>query len=170
MSKDFVEIKPEEISGNTFKLFGVDWPLITSGSLGAYNSMTAGWGGFGVVWKKNVASITVRPQRHTFGFLEKEPYFSLSFFDKKYKDVLNFFGTKSGKDVDKVKETGITPIEDSNKVVYYKEASLVLILKKIFSNDINPEKFINFNYKEIYPDKDYHRLYIGEIVKVLVKK
>jgi flavin reductase (DIM6/NTAB) family NADH-FMN oxidoreductase RutF len=170
MSNDFVEIKPEEITGNTFKLFGSDWPIITAGTLNKFNSMTAGWGGFGVIWCKKVAAIAVRPQRFTYQFLARESDFSLSFFSEKYKDALNYFGSHSGKDVDKAKETGVTPLEFDGKVVYYKEADLVIILKKIYFHDIDPKNFIDLKPEEFYPGNDYHRLYIGEISKILIKK
>lgn len=170
MSEEFIEIQPEALSGNVFKLFGADWPLITAGNLKSYNSMTAGWGGFGVLWRRNVATIYVRPQRYTFQFLNKESFFSLSFFNEKYREVLNFFGSKSGKDVDKAKETGLTPVEFEEKTIYYKESDLVVILNKLYHQDFNPGNFTAIKPEEIYPAKDYHRIFIGEIVKILKKK
>jgi len=170
MGAVFSTIKPEEVSDNVFTLFGNDWPLLTAGNLNKYNSMTIGWGGLGTIWKKKVGLVLVRPQRYTFQFLEKESYFSLSFFDESYKKVLNYFGSKSGKDVDKAKETGVTPVEGEQKTVYFQEARLVLILKKIYFDDIDPNNFLGINPDDFYPGKDYHRLYIGEIVSGLIKK
>jgi flavin reductase (DIM6/NTAB) family NADH-FMN oxidoreductase RutF len=170
VSYEFVEISAEEIDGNAFKQFGNDWPLLTAGTLKSFNSMTVGWGGFGVVWSKKIAITFVRPQRYTYQFLEKEPCFSLSFFNESYKKTLNYFGTKSGRDVNKAKETGLTPVEFDKKSVYYKEADMVVVLRKIYFQDLDPKNFIGINDKDIYPDKDYHRIYIGEILNVIVKR
>ena len=170
MSNEFKIIKPEELHQNPFSSFGNDWPLLTAGRIESYNGMTIGWGGFGVLWSKNVATVYVRPQRYTFQFLEREPYFGLSFLNSSYKDALNFFGSKSGRDVDKAKETGLTPKAFEDKTVYFEEADLVIVLKKIYADDFDKSKFISFDPQQIYPEGDYHRFYIGEIVGVLSKK
>ncbi|MES9144000.1 hypothetical protein ABEP44_12785, partial [Cutibacterium acnes] len=62
--KNFIEIKPEELNQSPFKLIGSDWTLITAEKEGKANTMTASWGGLGVMWGKNVAYIVIRPQRY----------------------------------------------------------------------------------------------------------
>ena len=79
-------------------------------------NMTASWGGVGVLWKKNVAFIFIRPQRYTFEFIENGEYLTLSFFDESYKKALGICGSKSGRDVDKMKETGLTPVTTHDPV------------------------------------------------------
>jgi flavin reductase (DIM6/NTAB) family NADH-FMN oxidoreductase RutF len=129
--------------------------------------MTASWGGFGVVWGKNICWIVIRPHRHTYGFVEKAGYFSLSFFNEKYRDALNFCGSNSGKNVDKVKGTGLTPVETGSGNVYFSEARLVIECRKLYFTDIDPSHFIDPAIESNYPAKDYHRMFIGEIVQCL---
>ncbi|MDP4094851.1 MAG: flavin reductase family protein [Bacillota bacterium] len=166
----FVEIKPEQITDNVFKLVGKDWMLITSGNKKKYNTMTASWGGFGVIWGKMACFCTIRPNRYTYEFVEKNDSFTLTFFDEKYRNALNFCGTKSGRDVDKAAETGLTPVESDNGSVYFDEARLVIECKKIYYQDLIPGNFLDLDIEKLYPQKDYHRMYIGEITKCYVKE
>lgn len=167
--KEFISIKPEHLNENTFSLLGADWMLITSGKTESFNTMTASWGGMGVLWNKNVCFIFVRPQRHTFSFLENNETFTLCFFHEKYREVLKFCGSKSGRDVNKAEETGITPCVTDTGAVYFRESRLVIECKKIYWQDIDPKNFLESSIARNYPDKDYHRLYIGEILDMMIK-
>lgn len=167
--KEFKEIKPEQIRDNVFSLIGSDWMLITSGTLESYNFMTASWGGFGVLWGKKICFCVIRPHRYTYSFMEKSSFFTLSFFDEKYRSVLNFCGTKSGRNVNKAKATGLTLIKGTLDDVYFAEARLVLECKKNYFQDIDPNNFIDATIDENYPKKDYHRMYIGEIIKCFMR-
>lgn len=165
----FNEIKPAEIRDNIFDLIGRQWMLITAGNEKSFNTMTASWGGAGVLWGKPVAFSFVRPQRYTYEFLEKSDRYTLSFYDERYRDALNFCGSHSGRSCDKVKEAGLTPVID-NGAVYFDEAKLVLICRKLYIQDITPECFIDKNIAATYKGVDYHRVYVGEIEKVLAKE
>jgi len=169
MSDNFKVITPEEISENTFKAIGKDWMLITAGSIEKCNTMTASWGGLGVLWAKNVAICFIRPTRYTYEFIEKADTFTLSFFEEKYRKALQLCGTKSGRDIDKVAAAGITPVASDSVSVYFSEAKLVLECRKLYYQDINPENFLDKEIDKNYPNKDYHRMYVGEIIKCLVK-
>ena len=164
----FKEIEPELIKNNTFKLIGSDWMLITAGTLKAYNTMTASWGGFGVLWSKKICFCFIRPQRYTYRFMENSKNWTLSFFEAKYRKVLEFCGSNSGREVNKIAMTGLTPVEGTSGSVYFAEARLVIECKKIYFQDIDPNHFIDPNIHENYPDKDYHRMYIGEIIRCLI--
>jgi flavin reductase (DIM6/NTAB) family NADH-FMN oxidoreductase RutF len=166
----FKKINPTDISTNVFKLIGSEWMLITAGDLNSFNTMTASWGGFGVLWHKNICTIFVRPHRYTFSFLEKNPVFTLSFFSEQYKDAITICGTKSGRDSNKVAEAGLTPAPSENNGVYFTEASLVIECKKLYFLDIDPKNFLDPAIEEIYPQKDYHRMYIGEILSSLLNE
>ncbi len=160
----------EDISGNFFKMLDKEWMLITAGNINSFNTMTASWGGFGVLWNMPVATIYIRPQRHTFLFAERSEYFTLSFFHSEHKDILKFCGTKSGRDYDKVKETGLIAFTTGFEAVGFEQAKMILECRKIYADDIKPEKFISENLiKKVYPGKDFHRLFIGEILNVYVK-
>jgi len=170
MGGEFVEIGAEAIADNPFRLFDKDWTLITAGTPEKFNTMTASWGGLGVLWQKNVATIYVRPSRYTFEFLEREDYFTLSFFEERYRLALNVFGAASGRDLDKVRASGLTPVVDATGATCYAEARLVLILKKVYFQDLDPANVRNIDLADLYAvGEPYHRMYVGEIVKVLRK-
>lgn len=164
----FRSIDVNDLSDNVFKIIGKDWMLVTSGDKESYNTMTASWGGLGVLWNKNVAFTFIRPQRYTFEFMENNDYYTLSFYDKKYRDALALCGRVSGRDVDKVREIGFSAIFDDDSV-YFNEARLVIVCKKIYGQFLDPKCFIDDKISGCYQNGDYHKLFIGEIVKVLVK-
>ncbi len=170
MERLFKKIHTEEIQDNVFKLIGKDWMLVTSGTPDSYNMMTASWGSAGVLWRKPIAITFVRPQRHTFGFLEKQPFFTLSFFPEAQKELLNLCGTTSGRDLNKMNIEGLNAVETPSGSVAFEEARLVLECRKIYFDDIKPEFFQTFDIEKIYPAKDYHRFYIGEIIQAWEKK
>ncbi|MBP2033608.1 flavin reductase (DIM6/NTAB) family NADH-FMN oxidoreductase RutF [Clostridium algifaecis] len=167
---NFKEIKPEELDKSTFKLIGKDWMLITAEDNNKVNTMTASWGGFGVMFDKNVAYIVIRPQRYTRKFVDNSDTFSLTFLDKTFKKQLAYIGTVSGRDEDKISKANLT-IQHENNTPYFKEGNMVIICKKIYAQDFKPECFIASDLEQkIYPEKDYHRLYIAEIEKILVRE
>lgn len=168
--KGFKSINPVDITENTFKLIGNDWMLITAGNPAKFNTMTASWGGLGVLWNKKVCFCFIRPQRYTFEFMERETNFTLSFFEDKYRPALNLCGTKSGRDIDKVKEAGLTPIEGSSGAVCFNEAKLIIECRKIYFQDIDPANFLEETIEKNYTNKDYHRMYIGEITGCWIKE
>jgi flavin reductase (DIM6/NTAB) family NADH-FMN oxidoreductase RutF len=164
----FHEIKPEEISDNPFTLVGKDWMLITAGTRESFNTMTGAWGGLGIMWDKRVSYCVVRPTRHTYEFLEKSLFYTLSFLEEQYRDILVYCGTRSGRDVNKVAETGLTPVFH-DEGVYFAEARLVLQCRKIYFQDISPDNFRDPAINDFYPLKDYHRMYVGEILHCLAR-
>ena len=90
MSFSFIRIKPEDIQDNIFKLIGQDWMLITAGNLHLYNTMTASWGFMGILWNKPIAVCFIRPQRFTLEFVEKSPFYTLSFLVMNTEKQCNF--------------------------------------------------------------------------------
>lgn len=162
------EIDPKEIKENVFEAIGTQWMLITAGSPQKFNTMTASWGALGVLWNNPVSFAFVRHSRYTFQFMEKEESYSLCFFEEEYREALKKLGTLSGRDTDKLSGTGLHEAFE-NGVPYFEEASLVLICRKVYSNDLAPGHFLDASIHNNYPDHDYHRAYIGNIVKVLEK-
>jgi flavin reductase (DIM6/NTAB) family NADH-FMN oxidoreductase RutF len=169
MSAEFKEITVYDIKDNPFKLIADDWMLITAGNLAKFNTMTASWGTLGELWKRKIAICFVRPTRHTYGFMENSDTFTLSFFGEEHRKALDFCGTKSGRDVDKIAATGLTPIEWKNQAVYFEQARLVLVCRKVYQQDLDPKLFLDPSIETNYPKKDYHRVYIGGILQVLSK-
>jgi len=170
MLSDFKKINVKDLSDNVFKLLDNDWMLVTAGSSETANPMTASWGGFGILWNRPIAISFIRPQRHTYKLLEKNDNFTLSFFSEEYRSILNFCGQKSGRDINKIKETGLIPLTTENGAVSFKQARLILVCKKLYVDDINPDKFIVPEIiSKMYPGKDFHRFYIGEILECYQK-
>ncbi|WP_138160624.1 flavin reductase family protein [Peptoniphilus catoniae] len=168
----FKEISYEELSFNPMTLIGKDWMLVSAGNKDkGYNTMTASWGQMGAIWTDSLpaVSIYIRPSRYTKKFLDREEFFTLSFFSKDYKKSLAYLGSHSGRDEDKIKLSGLSPEFDEG-TFYFKEAELVFICRKLYAAPILEEGFVDKGIiKENYPEKDFHTMYIGRIVKVLKK-
>lgn len=166
----FREISAKEITENIFKLIGDDWALVTGGTKENFNTMTISWGGAGIMWGKPCAFTFIRPQRYTFGFMENSEYYTMSFFDEKYRDALKFCGSKSGRDYNKAKETGLTPAFTDNGAVYFEEAKLVLVCKKMYAQLLNEGSITDGDGVKKWYNDDYHKMYISEITKTLIKE
>ncbi len=163
--KSFKEISPLELNENAFRLIGKQWMLITAGTPEHWNTMTASWGGLGEIWFKPAVFIFIRPQRYTLEFMEREPGFTLSFFDEKYRPALNFCGSHSGRDFQKAEETGLTPFAAENGSVAFEQARLVLECRKLFVQDLDPAGFVDGQIvPKCYPDGDFHRMFVGEVL------
>ena len=161
----------KSLDQNVFTLIGEQWMLITAGTPEHCNTMTASWAGLGVLWGADVATCYIRPQRYTYEFIEKSDYFTLSFLGEAYRKQLALCGAKSGREVDKVKECGFTVYAGAGNAPYFQEAELVLVCRKLYYQDIDPAHFLDQGIDgKWYPQKDYHRMYIGEIVEAYQKK
>ena len=163
----FRSIDPKDLTENVFSLLADRWTLITAGTPQRCNAMTASWGGLGVLWNKPVATIYVRPQRHTFAFLEEQESFTLSDFSPRWKKQLAYCGAVSGRDEDKFAACGFH-VAGEGQAAYPQEADLVLVCKKRYWNDLDPAH-MDQEALTHYPAKDYHRMYVGEITRVLVR-
>lgn len=167
---NFKETSLSSLTFNPFEKIGSQWMLLTAGDEKGFNTMTASWGGLGVLWGKNVATCYIRPQRYTKGFVDANDTFTISFYGEEYRNALNICGSKSGRDCDKVKEAGLTPCFVYGTTAF-EEAELVFVCKKLYADEIKSEKFIEKeNDAKWYAAKDYHTMYIAEITKVLVKE
>ena len=166
----FKEVDIKSLNFNPFTLIGQKWMLISAGTEDKWNTMTASWGGLGVLWGKNVATCYIRPQRYTKKFVDANDTFTLSFYGPAHKQALSICGSKSGRDCDKVKEAGLTPYFVDGTAAF-EEADMVFVCKKLYEDEIRPENFIaKENDEKWYPDKDYHTMYIAEVEKVLVRE
>lgn len=167
---NFIEIKPEDLKENPFKLIGKDWMLITAAQNGKVNTMTASWGGFGTMWGKNVTFIVIRPQRYTKEFVDGSSTFSLTFFNPEYKEKLAYIGKTSGREEDKIDNSNLTIVYEG-ETPYFHEANIAMICEKIYIQPYESQCFLDKELeKKWYPQKDYHSLYIAEVKKILIKK
>ena len=159
----------KNLQHNVYTMLDDDWMLVTAGNLESFNTMTASWGGFGVLWNKPVAFVFVRPTRHTYQFMEHSEVFTLSFFREESRDILQFCGKYSGRDTDKVKATGLKPLPSPAGSVIFGQSLMALDCRKIYTSDIDPAKFLDSSIQRNYPAHDYHRMYIGEILSQLTE-
>ena len=128
------EIKATEIKDNLVKLISKDWMLVTAGTKDNFNTMTANWGFIGELWFKDMVEVFIRQQRYTKEFVDREKYFTLSFFPAEYKKNLSVLGTKSGRDMDKMHESGLTPIQLESGHITFSEAKLVIECRVVYSS------------------------------------
>jgi flavin reductase (DIM6/NTAB) family NADH-FMN oxidoreductase RutF len=169
MNQRFSEVSIDSLLINPFTKIGNQWMLVTSGDIDNWNTMTASWGGLGVIWKKNVAYVFVRYSRYTYEFMEKNKIFTLSFFPDSYRSTLSYCGSKSGRDVDKAVETGLLPFPSTHESVSFEQAELIFVCKKLYAGGIEPVDFVEPSINDNYKTKDYHKMYIAEITDVLTE-
>lgn len=162
------EINIREIGKNPVELIADGWGLVTAGSSEKFNTMTVSWGAVGEIWGKDAAFVFIRPQRYTFEFIEKEEIFTLSFYGNEHKDALRICGSKSGRDVDKAEVCGLTPVYVDGGVTF-EQAEYTIVCRKMASQFFDPAGFVDSTIENNYANKDYHKMYIGEIIKVYKK-
>jgi flavin reductase (DIM6/NTAB) family NADH-FMN oxidoreductase RutF len=166
MRSAFTEIATQAIRDNAFQAIGKEWMLITAGPLTAFNTMTASWGAWGEVWSRPVGICFVRPQRYTYGFMERAATYTLSFFGAGQRAALEYLGSHSGRDEDKVAAVGFSPLATPSGAVTFGEARLVLECRKLYAGDILRDGFVDEALRaEVYPAEDYHRMYVGEVLQ-----
>ena len=152
---------------NPFTLFDRDWALLTAGSIERFNSMTISWGSLGTLWGKPIATVYVKPVRYTHDFMEESEYFTLGFFEEKYRSALMLMGSKSGRDTDKAAASGFTP-EPLQSAVTYAQAHTTILCRKLYRQDLDlhavpPEAMLH------YRTEAPHTVYIGEVVDMIRK-
>lgn len=169
--KDYTKTGWNSLNENIIHMIGQQWMLVCAGTFAeGFNMMTASWGGMGWLWDQPVAFIFIRPQRFTHEFTEREQFFTLSFFTKKYKAILNKMGSVSGRNFDKMNKSGLTPVETEHGNIAFSEARIVVECKKIYSIELSESGFTEHKIiSKIYPKKDFHTMYIGAIVNVWSK-
>ena len=140
MKKTNYEILGKE---DALNLIGKQWMLVTAGTSESFNTMTASWGGLGWLWNKPVAFVFIRPERYTHGFIEASDCMTLSFYGEEYREALKICGTKSGRDIDKVAATGLTPEELESGNMTFGEARLTLDCRKLFKSSMQEANFID---------------------------
>ena len=158
----------ESVQINPFRKFADEWALVTAGTKEKFNGMTIGWGTMGTLWSTPVVTVFVKPTRYTAQFVEKSDYFTVSFYDKKYKKALGIMGSKSGRDCDKVKEAGLTPKFLENGITF-EEAKETFVCKKIYFEQMHRDKIPQFAIEKFYEPADSeppHYMIVGQLVEV----
>ena len=156
----------ETFNTDIFDQFNRTWGLLCAGTEEDHNAMTISWGALGTLWGRPAATVYVRPSRLTSDYMEYNDYFTIGFFDDSYKRVLGeIYGTLSGRDTDKDGTSGLTPVA-SEYGVYYKEATVTLVCRKMFSQPMDKDEMADFA-KDFYKDAAPHKMYIGEVIDII---
>ena len=165
---NFTQITIKDVKDNLVKAISDEWMLISAGNEAGFNMMTASWGFVGEMWGNDCVIAAVRPQRYTMEFVDNSDYFALSFYGDR-KDIHKVCGSMSGRDVNKVSLTGLTPVFSDN-TVYFDEARLVIICKKQYVASLKEEGFFDKEPLEKWYQGDLHNMVIGKIEKVLISE
>ncbi|MBE5912631.1 MAG: hypothetical protein E7274_01050 [Pseudobutyrivibrio ruminis] len=152
-----------EFNTNIFEQYDKKWALLTAGDKDKFNTMTISWGGLGTLWNKPVATVYVRTSRYTNEFMKDNDYFTVSFYPDECKKVLGVLGSKSGRDMDKIHESGLTPKEVENGITFA-EAEVTLVCRKLICQRLEPENMIPEIAKQFYENEAEHDMYVGEVV------
>lgn len=154
---------------NPFTKIGNEWALVTAGNKDKTNCMTISWGGVGVLWGKNVVYIFIRDSRYTKTLIDNSDFFSVCFLDKKYRDALNYCGSHSGKNEDKIANSGLS-VGHKLGIPYIDESSILLLCHKLSATKIGKDSFTDSEiYEKWYSDNDMHTMYVAEIMDVFAK-
>lgn len=164
----FKEINATEIKDNIIDLIANEWALVAAGTSEDYNMMTASWGFMGEMWGQDCVATVVRPQRYTMDYINKNDYFTFSFYGDN-KAIHSVCGKFSGRDVNKTEKANLTPIFNHNSV-YFAEARLVIVCKKKYVSQLKENGFLDKEILEKWYNNDLHNLIIGKIEKVLIKE
>ena len=154
------------IGADIYSKFDSEWALLTAGTTQKFNSMTISWGGVGTLWGKPVVTAYVRTSRYTHEFMDDNEYFTVSFYKEDMKRILGVFGSKSGRDIDKMHYDGLTAKEVDGSVTF-EEADVTLVCKKLFMQQLAVDNMTPEVRNAFYSGDAPHDMYIGEIVKVV---
>ena len=155
-----------EFTTDILSVFDKKWALLTAGDSDKFNTMTISWGGLGTIWGKPVATVYVRTSRYTHDFMDANDFFTVSFYPEEFKQILGVLGSKSGRDMDKMKGSGLTPVQ-TGESMSFKEAEITLICRKLFRQQLDVASIPEDVAKAMYEGQAPHDMYIGEIVEII---
>ena len=163
MSKKQIDFR--EALAETIKAYDEDRVLLVSqGKQGRPNAMAIGWGQVGIIWRKPIFTVLVRPSRYTYKLIEESGDFTVNIVPPSLKEVLQYCGTVSGRDHDKFKEKGLTAIPSLKvKTPIVKECILHFECQIVNRNDLVRSELAPAIVSSLYPKGDFHRVYFGEI-------
>ncbi len=169
--ENFQQTEVTELTENFVRAIGTEWMLITAGDAAQCNTMTASWGFIGQMWGKPAAAVVIRPSRYTKTFVDAHERLTLSFFDEAYRKALQYCGTRSGRDGDKIAEAGLTGTATDAGTPAIAEARLVLECRKMYADELREAAFLDRTpVEQWYPQRDFHTLYVLEIERAYVKQ
>ena len=158
-----------ELTPEIFSVFRRQPPLLTAGDRESCNTMTIGWCGLGRIWNLPACTVYVRPERYTYEFMENQEYFTVSVPALADHDRMKVFGTRSGRDTDKLAEAGMTLAYTDSGVPYIAGSEWVLVCRKLYAQDLQPEHLTDDRPERFYQGEGWHRMYIGEVVEAYAR-
>ena len=130
---------PKELASELLQAFSAQNALLTAGDRKSCNTMTIGWCQAGRLWNLPVCTVYVRPERYTYQFMEDQDYFTVSVLPEGEKKTMALCGSRSGRDMDKIKECGLTVRYGAGGAPFFEEAEAVLVCRKLYVQDMAPE-------------------------------
>jgi flavin reductase (DIM6/NTAB) family NADH-FMN oxidoreductase RutF len=141
--------------------------LVAAGKDGKPNAMTIGWGLVGTIWRKPFFTVAVRLSRYTHKLMEESDTFTVCLPAKGMEEILDICGTKSGRDMDKFKELGLTAEKGFQvDAPYITECPVHYECRVAYRVELKPRQLIEELEEDVYHEGDYHVLYFGQILGV----
>lgn len=157
----------DTMTPEVFRVFSEQNALLTAGDKEGCNTMTIGWCQLGCIWNLPVCTVYVRPERYTYQFIESHDYFTISILPASEKKTMALCGSKSGRDVDKISECGLTVRYGAGDAPFFEEAQWVLVCRKLYAQDMEPS--CTLEEAAILPfygkRGGWHRSYTGQVVE-----
>lgn len=166
-------IEPSSLKDNFIEIIGKEWMLVSAGTPEKFNMMTASWGGAGFLWNKPVVFVFIRPERYTREFVEARGSFTLSFLGEEYKAAHKICGSRSGRDIDKVEATGLTPYFTAAGNPCFEESRLTLECQTLYVTQMEKNDFLDPVLCEKWYNAtagNLHHVYVAEILNVWEKE
>ena len=154
-----------EFQTDILSLYDKKWALVCAGTMEKHNAMTISWGGMGTLWNRPVVTVYIKPCRYTYGFMNDSEYFTVSFYPEECRKALGVMGKLSGRDADKEKEAGLTPVGLEESVTF-KEAETTVLCRKIYFQDLDTGRMPQDVIERYYTKDAPHRMFVGEVVGI----
>ncbi|MCI2110918.1 MAG: flavin reductase [Bacilli bacterium] len=162
------EIDPKGIPYDPFLLFAHPAVAVVEAE-GKRNAITIAWGALGNLWSVPCVFVFIKTSRYSHDLFEKADGYSVCLLEKKHADLWKYFGRVSGRDEDKIGESGLTLLHEDG-IPYFKESKLVIVGKKLLSTALPSEDILDPAIREkYYPDGSHHSMYVARIVKAFVE-
>ncbi len=169
MERDLV--RDFEFVNETHRLMRDEGILLVAADMdGKPNAMTIGWGLVGTIWRKPFFTVAVRLSRYTHKLMEESGTFTVCLPAKGMEEILDVCGTKSGRDMDKFKELGLTAKKGLQvDAPYIAECPVHYECRVAYKVELKPGQLIEELEEDAYPKGNYHVLYFGQILGVYAR-
>jgi flavin reductase (DIM6/NTAB) family NADH-FMN oxidoreductase RutF len=166
----FSSVAPDKLPENLASLILTDQMLITSGTLEKFDAMPTTWALFGHIFQKPTASIVLCPKGYMLPYVNANPVVTLSFYHPQHDGSLTVLAEEADDERDKIRRSGMEPFATPLGGIAFREARILLECEKLYADWIKEANFIDQTVpQEMYPRKEFHRLFVLEVKAVWVK-